>query len=316
MTLLPVIINQYFVKHKTTAVGIACAGATIGSFAMPPLIDYLLKEYALSGCFLLMSGIILNSLVGIALLKPPINKNKCNIFKEETMTFMRAESYQNYKNVEDPFIKRNSQYEVKEDKSSGIFIQHVNMMIMVARNPMFVIISLNYIIFFLCYMTYLMIIVDFAMDLKIEENDASFLISTFSISDMVGRLSSGWLTDRGFVKRRHLVMVTMIIIGAILSITPWMRTYIHLSVVAVIYGVLVGSTLIVFFALLEEYLGLDNLPTAVGLMTFFNGCGAFVTPTLTDIVLYNYRLIVIIYNGSEKWLECKVEKNAAFACTN
>lgn len=86
VTLVPVIINQYFSKYKSTGAGIACAGATAGSFALPPIVEYAIEEYGLKGAFLMMGGITLHGVLGAALMRPAAwlkKKNVATIKNEE-----------------------------------------------------------------------------------------------------------------------------------------------------------------------------------------------------------------------------------------
>lgn len=71
VTLNPVLIHQHFKHQKATATGIAYAGASVGSFALPPLIEYLLGAYGFKGCFLLLGAILLNGLVPAFIAKSP-----------------------------------------------------------------------------------------------------------------------------------------------------------------------------------------------------------------------------------------------------
>ena len=50
-----VILGIYFQKRRTLANGLALAGASIGQFAIPPFIEFLLETYGLQGCLLLVS---------------------------------------------------------------------------------------------------------------------------------------------------------------------------------------------------------------------------------------------------------------------
>ena len=71
ITLNPVLIHQHFKQHKSTATGIAYAGASVGSFALPPLIEYLLGAYGFKGSFLLLGAIILNGLIPAFMARSP-----------------------------------------------------------------------------------------------------------------------------------------------------------------------------------------------------------------------------------------------------
>lgn len=64
-------IHQHFKQHKATATGIAYAGASVGSFALPPLLEYLLGAYGFKGSFLILGAIILNGLIPAFMARSP-----------------------------------------------------------------------------------------------------------------------------------------------------------------------------------------------------------------------------------------------------
>ncbi|GFY57328.1 uncharacterized protein TNIN_319651 [Trichonephila inaurata madagascariensis] len=67
--LLPQILNQHFQEHVDKANGLTFGGGSIGSFILPILVDKLIVEYGTSGMFLILSGIILNSVPAALLLR-------------------------------------------------------------------------------------------------------------------------------------------------------------------------------------------------------------------------------------------------------
>ena len=70
-----VIVQQHFSRQRALAVGIASAGAGLGSFMWPALTRMLLNEYGLRGTILLMGGIFLHAVPFAALYIPPSKKN-------------------------------------------------------------------------------------------------------------------------------------------------------------------------------------------------------------------------------------------------
>lgn len=78
---LPVILSKHFDVHRTKAVGIYRAGFCFTGFIFSTITYPLIEEFGLKGCFLIMSGCILNALVGVILLKE-------NIVSEEEPTLM------------------------------------------------------------------------------------------------------------------------------------------------------------------------------------------------------------------------------------
>ncbi|KAK7087643.1 hypothetical protein V1264_021665 [Littorina saxatilis] len=65
-----VLVGQYFDKRRSLALSISELGVSIGNFVIPPLISFLLQQYALSGTLLLYGGICLNSLPAAILHRP------------------------------------------------------------------------------------------------------------------------------------------------------------------------------------------------------------------------------------------------------
>lgn len=65
-----VIPSFWFEKKRSLATGIAVSGSGIGTFAMAPLMEYLITEYSWRGAMLILSAITLNILVFGALFRP------------------------------------------------------------------------------------------------------------------------------------------------------------------------------------------------------------------------------------------------------
>ena len=81
-------------------------------------------------------------------------------------------------------------------------------------------------------------------------------------------------------------MGNMVTVGGLLIATSFTHTYLAVTAVSVCCGLIVGINLILFYALLEEYLGLRQLPMAVGLMNFSIGVISLVTPLLTGMIFF------------------------------
>ncbi|GFU31260.1 uncharacterized protein TNCV_8381 [Trichonephila clavipes] len=69
LSLLPQILNRHFQEHVDKANGFTFGGGSIGSIILPIIVDKLNVEYGTSGMFLILSGIILNSVPAALLLR-------------------------------------------------------------------------------------------------------------------------------------------------------------------------------------------------------------------------------------------------------
>ncbi|XP_064627778.1 monocarboxylate transporter 2-like [Lineus longissimus] len=65
-----IIVAFYFEKRRALATGISVSGSGIGTFAMAPLMEYLIQTYGWRGTFLLIGGFFLNLVVCGALFRP------------------------------------------------------------------------------------------------------------------------------------------------------------------------------------------------------------------------------------------------------
>lgn len=63
-------VGNYFKKRRSFANGLALAGSSIGTFALPPLIQYLINTYTVKGALLLLGGIYFHVTFFGALLRP------------------------------------------------------------------------------------------------------------------------------------------------------------------------------------------------------------------------------------------------------
>ncbi|XP_045199768.2 monocarboxylate transporter 7-like [Mercenaria mercenaria] len=65
-----VIIGQYFNKRRGLANGLSLSGASLGQFAIPPLLQFLLDTYSLKGTLIIIGGMYLNVIMCGALFRP------------------------------------------------------------------------------------------------------------------------------------------------------------------------------------------------------------------------------------------------------
>ncbi|XP_015905076.2 uncharacterized protein [Parasteatoda tepidariorum] len=68
---VPEIINQHFIEHRTKGNGIVFGASGLSGFLTPPLLVFVLNTYGQSASFLIISGIILNTIPAVMLLTKP-----------------------------------------------------------------------------------------------------------------------------------------------------------------------------------------------------------------------------------------------------
>ena len=89
------IINQYFLKYRATAAGLSLSGACVGSFALPFIVEYMLRKFGLPGTFLIIGGFILHALPAALLMTEPSWIKRNPVIKQESL---KAKDNQKLKN--------------------------------------------------------------------------------------------------------------------------------------------------------------------------------------------------------------------------
>ena len=65
-----IIVSQYFDKKKGIAIGVTMSGSGMGSFAMAPLVTFLLAKYDWKVAMIVCGGLVLQCCIMGALLRP------------------------------------------------------------------------------------------------------------------------------------------------------------------------------------------------------------------------------------------------------
>ncbi|XP_054721703.1 monocarboxylate transporter 9-like [Uloborus diversus] len=336
-TLLPVVLNSYFLNLRATANGIANSGSCIGSMVLPVVYEYLIDAYGLSGCFLLTAGIVLHIAAVATLMRPPPWLQRTRSYQKvadsdtsphslqlKTMNEEEMRSFEGATNetvandlqcsskCDDPENMKlgteiveacsntlqskmeNSKIslsgktktddglnEVVPSAISGCIQSKIaSSFVSVLTCPMFYVTAITNVSFYFIYHMYVVIIVDYALDVEVLASNTKYILFAFSISDLIGRLSLGWVTDRKLVTRPRFVMGCMTMIGFVFFTFPFANNFGLLVTVSCCYGFLLGCTMVVFPILLLDFCGEELLAVAYGCMCFMNGFSSFGRPFL------------------------------------
>ncbi|CAH0562369.1 unnamed protein product [Brassicogethes aeneus] len=77
------VISQYFTSRKSTAVGLAMSGTSIGQMLMPMLVGFLLNNYEYSGTTIIMGTLSYTGILGAMFFKPFLCFNKSVLTEEK-----------------------------------------------------------------------------------------------------------------------------------------------------------------------------------------------------------------------------------------
>jgi len=113
-----------------------------------------------------------------------------------------------------------------------------------------------------------------AVDMGADKESASFLLSIIGITNTVGRVACGALSDHPKVNVLFVNNVALTVGGIVTMLTPLFPSYNMLMVYACIFGLAIACFASLRSILVIELLGLENLTNAFGLTLLFTGISA------------------------------------------
>lgn len=151
------------------------------------------------------------------------------------------------------------------------------------RKPFYYLLAAHWVCSSYANFCLLLTLVDVAREDGASSLAAAFLLSAYSVGDLLGRLFSGWLSDKRILSRTGVMALSCAMLTALLLVLPHLSGYVALLAASVMAGWCVGSCAILFSVMLASVAGLENLPIAVGFTTFLMGFATLARPGLISL---------------------------------
>ncbi|XP_035694194.1 monocarboxylate transporter 13-like [Branchiostoma floridae] len=253
-------IGRYFDKRHATANGIAVCGSGVGIFALPPLFQFLIDEFGWRGALLIVGGLLLNSCVCGALMKP--------IHLEEDRSQEQVDSgSQGNTNLKMTTTLVSIGQKVIETFDFTLLKQRPFLVYSVSSFGT----SLGNSMIFVHLVAH-------AQDIGVEKTQAAFLLSIMGISEAVSRLINGWLSDRRKISKVYYYMIGIAGLGISNIAIPFGRTYTGLVVCMVVYGLFSGIFYPLIAVLVRKYSGVSRISGGLGWAFVFQGAAFLLGP--------------------------------------
>lgn len=117
-----------------------------------------------------------------------------------------------------------------------------------------------------------------------SEFQAAFVISSTGVTDIVGRVVSGWTSDLQRVRSLHLLTIWTALVGLFLLLLPLCSlqgNYVGLLTVSLAYGFCAGAMTPLVFSVLPEIVGMERMVSALGLLQFIESVGGLLGAPLS-----------------------------------
>ncbi|OQR66837.1 hypothetical protein BIW11_13898 [Tropilaelaps mercedesae] len=144
-----------------------------------------------------------------------------------------------------------------------------------------ILVSVTYVIFINCNQAFQMVLLDFSADKDVEVHEAVYLLSSFAVFDIAGRLLVGLISDAGLMTRPALVGSACVLFGIISPLLPLASGFMLLLIYSALIGLSLGTSLVLITVLVGDYVAnITQIPLAIGWMAFFSGITGFTRPLL------------------------------------
>lgn len=269
-----IVINQYFKRHRASGNGIYFAGGTLSSFFFPPMLFTVIHMFGLRTTLLLLGALSLHAIPGSMLLESPFNRVRKIDRKRKLRTIVTEDCVEKAKLNPPPGPSVESNV---EEKLEHWFREQLAVFAFL-RRPIFYAIVLTGITFSFSFVVFPVTIVDFAITRGVSRHSAALLLTSFSAGDLAGRLFSGVLTDRGILRKDHMMVLIYVVWSAAFLALPLCTSYEVTFAVTVVLGVAVGAGGIFNTVLLADYLGIHIMPTTFAMFRLVLGLISLVRP--------------------------------------
>nr|XP_054923013.1 monocarboxylate transporter 9-like [Dermacentor andersoni] len=264
---IPTVINEHFVRYKGFAMGINFAGASMGTFVFPKFLEMATNQYGFKSALLLFGALCLNAVAfSLFLRQPSWLKKKLKEQKEQQVQAEKLRSV-NDTSGHPTSVK-------KLEFVPGSFRHGLT----VFSCPMFYVVMYSYIAFSFAFECYISLLVDFAIDRGVSVSNAVTVLSTSSVACLVGRLTLPVLADKGYFTRQALMTVCLACIGCLYIMLPLVESYAMVFVMAASIAFCVGIPVVLFSVLCAEYVGIERVSMAFGMVSASAGMTSLARP--------------------------------------
>ncbi|XP_065296794.1 monocarboxylate transporter 12-like isoform X2 [Dermacentor albipictus] len=253
-----VAINTYFNKYRATGSGISYVGGTLVSFIFPSLLVYMHEQYGLRGTLLIVGGLTLNAVAGSLLVAKP-----------DEALLRRSPRRQPERENGDKLLNQAGRTQARSGDELSFL-----------RRPIYYVIVFTGVVFAYNLVMFSVTVVDHGMGRGLSKLQAALLLSCYGAGELVGRISSGIISDKKLCHRRDIMAVGFLLASLSLLALIHGDSVVLLGAASVLFGLTGGCIMILFSVLMVEYFGLKKLPMAIGIHCLVNGLCALPRPLL------------------------------------
>ncbi|CAN7938682.1 unnamed protein product, partial [Ixodes hexagonus] len=251
---LQVFIVMYFDKLRPTVLGLSAVGMTASGFVFTKVLELLNAQYGLRNTFLIVGGILMNLSPLTYLLKvPPWHRRKKT--KQVSSSSSSLSIISTNGSESDILPCEPATVKVAE---AAVTTCGQDILILL-RTPSFYVIVISAAGTTFIDSILLTTMLDFAVDKGSTHDQAVWLISFLSLTDIVGRLCLPLLADLIKLPRSYLLTLNQIFMGVTLLVAPFAVNFWQVIVACLLISIFIGCGVIMHDVLVPDYVDLERL---------------------------------------------------------
>jgi MFS transporter, MCT family, solute carrier family 16 (monocarboxylic acid transporters), member 12 len=227
-----VIVGLYFEKKRSLAMGIAVCGSGVGTFIMSPLNHFLYENFGRRGAFLIKAAFILNGCVCGALMRPVAIEQVEITKRKKSSLMLELENFSQNKRKQ--LLKSQGHNSLKE-------IIKTSFDPTLLMDLVFILYSLSNFLTSLGFNTPYIYIVDHAISCNIEDSTADWILSIVGLSNVVGRIVFGLISDIRSIKRIYVYSLLLTVCGIATVLEPFPQSLGGFIAYAIVFGITSGN---------------------------------------------------------------------------
>ncbi|XP_048249886.1 monocarboxylate transporter 12-like [Haliotis rufescens] len=121
---------------------------------------------------------------------------------------------------------------------------------------------------------------DYAVSIGLDRSQAAFLISIVGITNTIGRICAGFITDFFNVRSIVTYIFALIVASAVNFVLPWCNSFALLACCAGVFGLCMAVAVSMRTIVLADNLGIEYLTSSFGMVAMFQGMAFTVFPPI------------------------------------
>lgn len=273
-----IMLGSYFDKRRPLANGLAAAGSPVFLSALSPLGQVLLEKYGWRGGFLIMGGLLLNCCTCGAVMRPlEISMKKTekiqDKYEAKEMLPMGGRAEEVISTMES--TKKSKKAKKKKHKKKKKLLDFS-----IFKNRGFVIYAIAKFIMVLGLFVPPILLVNYAKDTGVPDNEAAFLLSIIGFIDIFARPTCGMFAGLKWVRPHviYLFSFAMLFNGLTDILSAKANTYTSLVIFCVFFGISYGMVGALQFEVLMAIIGSQKFSSAIGLVLLIEAFAVLIGP--------------------------------------